>query len=354
MGFDFLNIFSAIRARRLRDALECYERAPGVSETARVVRLLLKDGDYNQAFVYSDNGSQRFPESEELMALRQRAMKFLALEECRELDTRMNRSPRPETAAKIIEIRRSLNDFRACEKIARRWGKRFPDSWILLFAVAKYLFQRSLVEQDPKISTRCLNYLEQAAALAPENYKTLLYLATLLHQLGKKSQALHVAEKLTTLFPKDQRARSLSACIRRARGESEALAKESKSDVDDSRESLLATLKDSPSVHGVHVQVPRAPDAEGEPRQASHFRESDVFQFDRGEEILGNLIHSLKTASQRIGIGDLESAVVVGASWNMYYLDAGDEESLFCTTKEFKEDQFAQLAARFAPINEAV
>ncbi len=82
--------------------------------------------------------------------------------------------------------------------------------------------------------------------------------------------------------------------------------------------------------------------------------DSDIFQFDRGAEVLGNLIHSLKTASQRIGIGDLESAVLEGASWNMYYLDAGDEESLFCTTKEFKEDQFAQLAARFAPIDEAV
>lgn len=338
MSVNFLNLFAGRIEKKLAQALERYQASPGEAETLLVAQLLMKKRDYNQAFMYADNGYQRFPDSQELLALRQLSMKKLAIEECRELQASIARAPRPESIAKVIEIRRSLNDFKACEKMCRKWSAQFSESWVLQFAIAKYLFGRSMVEKDPELSRRCLEQLEKAAVLNPDNYKTLLYLATLQHQLGKKSSARTTVQHLLELFPEDARARSLLAYIDGpargpgaggGRGEGEVITPAA----------ILEELQALPSVHAVLLN--RVED-DAYVADEVFFRPSEIFEWEEGEEALRSLLHSMESSSQRMGIGQLEGCKLLGDSWSIHYQTFEGGSLLYCADQDLKEEKIRE------------
>jgi tetratricopeptide (TPR) repeat protein len=298
-------------------------------------------------------------------------MRKLAIEECRQLKFKISQCPRAETIAKAIEINRSLNDFKACEKIARRWGRRFKESWILQFSIAKYLFQRSLVENDPRISQRCLAQLELAASLKPTNYKTLLYLATLLHQLGKTAPALAAAQKLLAAYPNDPRATALIGYISQAgRGTAGAAVEPSRradraADSGDLVEPIFEELKANPAVLAILFQRFSAPtheSAETEEGLAAtverrpsddrvHFTQGEALHFERGREAFGDLIHSLQLSSHRMGIGKLRGCTLEGGSWNIFFGAYDGGQYLLCTEKSFKEERFLQIQERLCGVS---
>lgn len=339
-----LNPFKALARRRLEKALDLYAESPGIDETADVVRLLLKLRDYPTAFQYADNGYQRFPDSTELFDLRQSALRELSLEECRNLMARLASEPRPETVAKIVEIQRSLGEFRTCEKLARRWRARFPESWVLQFAIGKYLFQRSLIEKDKRISRRCLEQLEHAARLNPNNYKTLLYLATLLYQVGAMPRALETVERLLRHHPHDPKARALWDWISRAPDE-RAAGEETPDAEGADAAGLPAEFCSRDDVHGVVVQEHRG-DRE---MISSRYSETAPFEFTAGDEIFSNLAHALRVSSNRMGLGDLKTCVLEGGGWKILFRNHGYRSLLVCADAEFRHEDFEKLAAEVAP-----
>lgn len=356
MAVNLLNIFSSIREKRLDEALARYEENPGIEETLRVVRLLMKSRDYKQAFMYADNGYQRFPASRELLEARQYSMRRLALEECRDLERRVSAHPRAETVAKIVEIRRSLNDFRSCEKLVKRWKTHFLKSWVLQFAIAKYLFQRSLIEKDPRLATRCLSQLEHACSLRPDNYKTLLYLATLLHQLGKKSQALAAATKILELYPDDPRATALVGYIRNTPGEpgskgGPASVAPPTADIEEIERRVFEELVGTDHLRAA-IMYPAVEIEGAEP--AVHFAESEGALAERGVDALADLAHSLTVSSQRMGIGELSSCSMEGESWNLYFHRYSNGQLVLYTDTTFKEEDFARVREKLSPRTQLV
>ncbi len=351
MSLNFLNLFGGGLEKKLQNALESYQNNPGEQETLKVAQLLMKKRDYNQAFMYADNGYQRFTNSKELLDMRQLAMKKLAIEECRELQAKLATAPRPESVAKIIEIRRSLNDFKNCEKMCKKWSGQFNESWVLQFAIAKYLFQRSMIEKDPKISERCLNQLEVATRLNPDNYKTLLYLATLQQQLGKKSKALKTAERLVELYPEDARARSLYDYIGGPnRRVSKASANSSPVETADPQE-IFSEIRSLPSVQAALLN-----DEQDGTYQTvdSHFKATEEFNWEKGEEVLMNLLHSMETSSQRMGIGQLEGFELKSDAWGIHFQGYEGGCYMFCADKNLKKEKITEWKEKVSSNSETV
>jgi tetratricopeptide (TPR) repeat protein len=343
VNLSILNPFRFLARRRVEYSLRAYEQSPGVEETAAVVRDLLRCRDYNRAFQYADNGYQRFPSSSELLELRQTTLKEMSKHECRELTRKLSRHPAPEIAAKVIEISRSLGDFAGCDRLARRWTSRFPESWILQFSVGKYLFQRSLVDKDPRLSSRCLEQLELAARLNPKSYKTLLYLATLLYQVGSIPRALDCVEALLKHHPKDPKAQALWECIRTAptRTGAQDAAGASLADLE-----LLRDLEASEAVYGYLVYERRG---KGIGVVASRLADDSDFDFRDADSTFSDLIHSFQLASNRMGVGELKTFILEGGSWKVYYRNHPYRSLLVCCARQFGEAEFEKVASTVAP-----
>ncbi len=340
MSFNPLRLLDR---RRLRKALELYQQSPGIDETVDVVHLFLKCGDGSRAFQYADNGYQRFPSSRKLLELRQETLKEMSREECRQLTRMLSRRASPKLIAKVIEIQRSLGDFAACDKLARRWQSKFEDSWVLQFAIGKYLFQRSLVEKDPELSRCCLEQLQRAAALNEESYKTMLYLGTLLYQLGSIPEAREAVETLLRHHPSDPKARALLECISHA---SEVVTDGEAPEVSAAANVALGKLRLDPAVQAVLVHMSKGEAAELE---HSYFANNATFDLSDADEALAELIHSMKVSSNRMGIGELKTCKLEGETWQMFFRNHPYRTLFLCTSDDFPDEDFERIANHVSP-----
>ena len=346
MSFNFFKTFGS--SRQLREALEHYASNPGVEETLRVVDIHLKAKNYAKAFKYANNGYQRFPSSTELLDRRQESLKKKALTDCKVLQKRISRNPRPESIAKVIEIRRSLGDFSRCHKLSNSWGDEFPRSWVLQFAIGKYLFQRSLIEKDASTSTRCLEQLELAAALKPGDYKTLLYLATLHYQLGSLAPAVEALEKLLRLFPSEPHAVALLRHMRQAFPEEAVSSRIEESSAETRSELAEAVFEKIQSFDSIQAALVVQGDSE-DPDVELDFTSPSLPSGAQAAERLRDLIHTLQVSSARMGIGNLLNCVLDGKNWNIYFCRIGSVTLLIYSTKRFTESDFIGLMKMLKP-----
>jgi tetratricopeptide (TPR) repeat protein len=344
-----LNFFKAFgSSRRLKNALDHYAANPGVEETLLVVDIHFKAKNYAKAFQYANNGYQRFPSSNELLQRRQESLKKKAHADCKVLQKRISRNPRPEAIAKVIEIRRSLGDFTRCEKLSVRWGDEFPRSWVLQFSIGKYLFQKSLIDKDASNSSRCLEQLELAAALKPGDYKTLLYLATLNYQLGALTPAVEALEKLLRLFPSEPHAVALLRHMREAFPD-EVISSSVDESTDEKRSEIAEAVFDRvtnfDSVRAALV-VQGEPD---DPDVELDYTSPKLPQNTDASDNLRGLIHSLQVSSARMGIGNLLNCVLDGEKWNIYFCRIGRVTLLIYSTKQFTEGDFIGVMKMLKP-----
>ena len=296
------------------------------------------------AFQYADNGYQRFPTSEELLELRQDTLKQLSRFECEGITKKLARAPRSDLVAKAIEIRRSLGEFSACEKLARRWKDKFPRSWILQFAIAKYLFHRTMTDKNPALTRRCLEQLQITTSLDPSKYKSALYLSTLLYQTGNITQALESVEELLSYHPQDATARSLWECIQNAT-ESRKAAEHASDDA-----AVIDTLQRLERVKDVYAVLLQKGTGSGSNLVHSYFAGHGTMNFtESGVSALGDLIHSVRLSTGRMGIGEIKNCTFEGQSWKLFFRDHPCQSLLLCTSKKFSEEQFENVGNKVAP-----
>lgn len=346
MSVNFFKAFGS--SRQLKEALEDYAANPGVEETLRVVDLHLKAKNYARAFQYANNGYQRFPSSNELLQRRQIALKKRALSDYKALQKRIARNPRPESIAKVIEIRRSLGDFGQCEKLSNRWADEFPRSWVLQFAIGKYLFQRSLIDKDATNAARCLEQLELTAALKPGDYKTLLYLATLHYQLGSLAPAVEALEKLLRLLPSEPHAVALLRHMKQAFPEEEVSSRIEEPSEEAESELAEAVSERIKSFDSIQAALVVQGDSET-PEAEFDYSSPTLPQSVEAAEHLRGLIHSLQVSSARMGIGNLLNCVLDGENWTIYFCQFGRVTLLIYSTKEFTESDFIGLMKMLKP-----
>ncbi len=356
MSLIYFNPFKFFNARQLKKALACYEKNPGLEETVSVVQLFLNCGRCTEAFQHAEAGRQKFPTSSELNRLRQLAYRKLGASECRALVRQIAANPRPEIIAKAIEIWRSCEDYRQCERLKRKWRDCFPKSWVLQFAIGKYLFHRSvdkkIKDQSSEIKIQCLEQMKRAVALNPSNYKSLLYLATILSGTGSASEALKTLDHLLKLYPGDQRAVALRERIQRSqRGRQAPPAPFTADAFKASREAhagqegsddIFNDLRESPSIFAAVIEEgPR-----DNPQARCYFAENSCFNFEQGEPAFRDLMHALRSASKRMGIGELKTCILEGGSWRVFLGNHPVKSLLICTDKNFQETGFEMAIRR--------
>ncbi|MBI4584263.1 MAG: tetratricopeptide repeat protein [Planctomycetes bacterium] len=356
MSLIIFNPFKFFKARQLKKALADYEKNPGLEETVSVVQLFLKCGRCTEAFQHAEAGRQKFPASSELNILRQLAYNKLGALECRALAKQIAAHPRPETIAKAVEIWRSCENYRQCERLRHKWRDRFPDSWILQFAIGKYLFHRSLdkkiKDQSSEIKVQCLEQLKRAAALNPDNYKSLLYLATILSGTGSVSDALKTLDRLLKLYPGDQRAVALRERIQRSQrgrqappgpfaAEAFKAPREAKAGQEGS-DDIFNDLRESPSIFAAVIEEGPKDNLQAQ----CYFAENSCFNFEQGEAAFRDLMHALRAASKRMGLGELKTCILEGGSWRIFLGNHPVKSLLICTDKNFQETRFETAIRR--------
>lgn len=341
-------IFKFFRSsRKLKEALARYASNPGIDETTAVVDLYFKAKNYAEAFKYADNGYQRFPSCQELLKERQKALKARAHGEYKQLKKRISRSPQPEIIAKAIEIQRSLGNSSRCEKLISRWANEFPNSWVLQFAVGKYLFQRSVIEKDPETSTECLKHLELAATLKPGDHKTLLYVATLHYQLRSLPEAVAATEKLLRRFPGDRHAVALLHQLRREFSKSTTETSVDPGNDPQHTQIALDAFEKTKEIDSVQASL-FLQITEGGEKEYLHTA-PELQDVTETSDLLRGLRHSLEISSTRMGIGDLTTCILDGETWNIFYCRIAGVTLLIYTTKAFQEGDFITLMKRLKP-----
>lgn len=352
MFLGFLNPFQLKNLLKRRAALRRYQRRPGPKETLELVRLHAACGDRPRALAVLQEARMNFPHSADLKRLHECLLAQAAGEEIRALERLVRMGGRIEDHARLIELHRSVKNFDRSIRVAQEADRRFPDSWILKLAAGKALFHQFLLTRSQEQGQKAAECLRQARKLKPDCARAILYLAALLAELGLRSQAVACAEELIRIAPGSVRAKRLRERLAVAPRKAEAPAPPKgkrapgaapKIPFDPELLSdLMQKLQGNPAIYGSFLF-----DSDGSSLH-SHVGSDDIFTLENHQDAIAALARSAQGATEKIGIGHLQTCVIEGNPWRIYIGELSGKTLMVFSDRAFSVDQFETLANRYS------
>jgi tetratricopeptide (TPR) repeat protein len=289
----------------------------------------------------------KYPRVQELKRFHEELWAKVAGSEINSLEKAKHSRARVEDLARLIELYRSVKNFDRCLAISREANRKFPNSWLLKLAAGKALYHRYLHRRSRGDGERAVEFLQQARSLNPKCERALLYLAALLFEFGQRAEAAAVAEELVQIAPQNERAKRLRARITDLDREVKTAAPARRPTVQltpdaEILDSLLEKLKGEEAIYGAMIY-----DSRGHVSH-KHMVSNEHFQMEGHEESLIKLAKAFDTASERMGIGHLQSSSIEGDPWRIYFADLSGCTLAVLANRSFGASSFESIASRFS------
>jgi cytochrome c-type biogenesis protein CcmH/NrfG/predicted regulator of Ras-like GTPase activity (Roadblock/LC7/MglB family) len=198
-------------AKELKRLEQRARREPSTSTFVDLGQVCINLEKHDRALQAAEDGLRLFPQSQELLQLRDCARRSLVKGRIQELLGKLRKAPDPESFAELAGLHLELNDAAALRGTCEEWGVRFPADtgpWLLLGQAHLTAFYRDLKAREGIQAMECL---EHALAIDPGEPRALRMLGEVLVRIGAVGLGREHLARLRSIGEADGETRALLA-----------------------------------------------------------------------------------------------------------------------------------------------